>query len=134
MANQPRAHGTNLSGAYLHPLYDTNRRLYEIDATFKYNASVEFEMTQEQNTFSFDVDARRSPGYEAFLDIVINTYKWAPGDVNPVLEVTIGRTLQEDTPGNHISITCRNQEPVPAHMEVRVSCDNRERAMANRSS
>jgi hypothetical protein len=119
----PSPRGTNLLGVRNHPWYCRNRHLYELDASYKINASVEFEITRDQPTYSFNISARRSKGSVAFLDISIRSYKWSPEDPDPMITVTIGRTLQHVT-RDHLSITNQHGSPVSADMEVRVSCSD----------
>jgi hypothetical protein len=98
--------------------------LYKLDAAYKINTSVEFEITREQPTYSFNIHASRSKGFVAFLEISITSYKWRVRDPHPTITVTVGRTLQQHVTRDHLSITNQHGSPVSADMEVRVSCSD----------
>lgn len=118
----PSIRGTNLSWVTSHPDYNLPRPLYEIAASHKIKASVEFQMLQPQTPFTFNIDARRPPGYVAFLDIMLHMYKSDPPD--PIMRVTVAKRVHRQASVAHLSITHQevadDQEAadIPADMEV----------------
>jgi hypothetical protein len=109
-----------------HPSYDNLRPLYQVDAARIMTANAEFTVDEdrtyfhnidvpaEQLMYSFDIDARHSEGYVAFIDIKIrSTKKSAP------ITVTIGKLPKEVATFNRISIDDRHGSPLPLVSDMR---------------
>lgn len=108
-----------------HPSYDELRPLYRLDAARIMTATAEFTVDEdrtyfrnidvppEQLMYSFDINARRSRRYEAFIDIKIrSTKQTAP------ITVTVGKRPNIACTFNTLSIDERPGFPLPSDSDM----------------
>ena len=98
-------------------------RYNEVDAARVMTATVEFtvdenhsysediEVPAEELTYSFDIDAQRSEGYVAFINIRIRSIK-----PSAPITVTVGKRTNDVAACNHLSINDRHGLPEDANM------------------
>jgi hypothetical protein len=103
-----------------HPSYGDLRPLYEVDAARVMTATVEFTVDEdysyfedikvpaEELTYSFEIDARRSEGYVAFISIRIRSIK-----PSAPITVTVGKRTNNVAAFNRLSIDDRHGSPLP---------------------
>ena len=112
-----------------HPSYHDHRPLYQVDAARVMTATAEFTVDEdntylcnidvpaEQLMYSFDIDARHTEGYVAFIDIKIKSIK-----KSAPITVTIGRRANQITTFNRLCIDDRHGSPfVPNMPDMTVS-------------
>ena len=115
--------GLNMVFNLDHPSYHDHRPLYQVDAARVMTATAEFTVDEdntflldidvpaEQLMYSFDIDARHTEGYVAFIDIKIRSIK-----KSAPITVTIGRRANQIATFNRLSIDDRHGSPFDPNM------------------
>jgi hypothetical protein len=115
--------GLNMAFNMDHPSYHDLRPLYEVDAARVMTATAEFTVDEdntylcnidvpaEQLMYSFDIDARHTERYVAFIDIKIRSIK-----KSAPITVTVGKRANGIATFNRLSIDDRHGSPFEPDM------------------